>query len=184
MFLDLLRRVTDNSSWLLCNASLRLALTAVASFATLALGCNSGGTTTVTGPVPDFRADPFLDTVETRTFRWFWETTNPTNGLVPDRWPTKSFSSVAAIGFGLTAYVVGAERGYVPRADARTRVRTTLDFLYHAPQSANPTGLPGDKGFLYHFLDLDPARAFQTSNRSRTTPSYCLAAFWFSESIS
>src|SRR5919198_3442046 len=76
---------------------------AVILLSVLTLGCNSGsGKTTVTGPVPDFRADPFLDTVETRTFRWFWDTTNPTNGLVPDRWPTKSFSSVAAIGFGLT----------------------------------------------------------------------------------
>src|SRR5438094_9394947 len=127
-----------------------------ALFAVTTLGCNSGsGTTTVTGPVPDFRADPFLDTVETRTFRWFWDTTNPNNGLVPDRWPTKSFSSVAAIGFGLTAYVIGAERGYVSRADARTRVRTTLDFLYHAPQNANATGVTGYKGFFYHFLDMD-----------------------------
>src|SRR4029077_1828338 len=97
------------------------------------LACN-GGTTAVAGPTPDFRADPFLDTIETRTFNWFWETTNAKNGLVPDRWPTKSFSSVAAIGFGLTAYPIGVERGYVSRADARARVRTTLDFLYHAPQ--------------------------------------------------
>ena len=33
------------------------------------------------------------------------------NGLVPDRWPDINFSSIAAIGFGLTAYGVGAERG-------------------------------------------------------------------------
>ena len=30
----------------------------------------------------------FLDTVQTRTFDCFWETANPQNGLVPDRWPT------------------------------------------------------------------------------------------------
>src|SRR4026207_642008 len=41
----------------------------------------------------------FLDTLEHRTFSWFWEKTNASNGLTPDRWPTKSFSSVAAIGF-------------------------------------------------------------------------------------
>src|SRR5436305_9300136 len=111
--------------------------------------CGNAGPAVVAGPTPDYRSEPFLDTLETRTFRWFWETTNPQNGLVPDRWPTKSFSSVAAIGFGLTAYVVGAERGYVPRADARTRVRTTLDVLYHAPQTAHPTGVAGHKGFSY-----------------------------------
>src|SRR5688500_4351232 len=62
--------------------------------------------------------EAFLDTLQERTFRWFWETTNPRNGLVPDRWPTPSFSSVASVGFGLTAYAVGVERGWVPRADA------------------------------------------------------------------
>src|ERR1051326_230517 len=64
-----------------------------------ASACNGRGTTAISGPTPDFRAEPFLDTVEIRTFQWFWDNTNPTNGLVPDRWTTKSFSSVAAIGF-------------------------------------------------------------------------------------
>ena len=46
--------------------------------------------------------DPFLEDLERRTFQWFWDTTNPRNGLVPDRWPDINFSSIAAIGFGLT----------------------------------------------------------------------------------
>ena len=54
-----------------------------------------------------------VDEVQQRTFRWFWETTNPHNGLVPDRHPTPSFSSVAAIGFGLTTYPIGVERGWI-----------------------------------------------------------------------
>ena len=53
------------------------------------------------------RQTAFLDTLERFTFNWFWERTDPNNGLTPDRWPTKSFSSVAAIGFALTAYPVG-----------------------------------------------------------------------------
>jgi len=130
--------------------------------AALTFACERSGTTAVALPASDFRTDPFLDTVEIRTFRWFWETTNPKNGLVPDRWPTKSFSSVAAIGFGLTAYPIGVERGYVSRADARARVRTTLDFLFHAPQGAAATGVTGYKGFFYHFLDMDTGLRFQT----------------------
>jgi hypothetical protein len=141
----------------------------------LAVACNNSSTTTIAGPVPDYRADPFLDTLESRTFRWFWETTNPRNGLVPDRWPTKSFSSVAAIGFGLTAYVIGAERGYVSRADAVARVRTTLDFLYHAPQSADPTNVTGYKGFFYHFLDMDTGYRFQQVELSTIDTSLLLA---------
>ena len=147
-----------------------------AQLAVTTLGCNGGsGTSTVTAPTPEFRADPFLDTVEVRTFRWFWETTNPTNGLVPDRWPTKSFSSVAAIGFGLTAYVVGVERGYVSRADAAARVRTTLDFLYHAPEGARATGVTSYKGFFYHFLDMDTGLRFQTVELSTIDTSLLLA---------
>jgi hypothetical protein len=145
-------------------------------FAALALlSCNNSGTTTIAGPVPDYRADPFLDTLETRTFNWFWETTNSTNGLVPDRWPTKSFSSVAAIGFGLTAYPIGVDRGYVSRADAAQRVRTTLDFLYHAPQGPGATAVTGYKGFFYHFLDMDTGLRFQTVELSTIDTALLLA---------
>ena len=34
--------------------------------------------------------DPFLIDVEERTFRFFWDTANPKNGLIPDRFPTPS----------------------------------------------------------------------------------------------
>ena len=57
-----------------------------------------------------------------------------------DRWPEINFSSIAAIGFGLTAYGVGAERGWVTREQARDRTLTTLRFLWAAPQSGEPRG--------------------------------------------
>ena len=41
--------------------------------------------------------------LERRTFDYFWNLANPRNGLVPDRWPTPAFSSIAAVGFALTA---------------------------------------------------------------------------------
>src|SRR6266404_7842549 len=53
-------------------------------------------------PLPNFFAD-----LEHRTFRFFWERANPANGMMPDRWPTPSFASIAAIGFALTAYPIG-----------------------------------------------------------------------------
>src|SRR5207237_7765995 len=76
------------------------------------------------------RLPAFYDEIERRTFRFFWETTNPLNGLVPDRWPTPSFSSIAAVGYGLGAYAVGAERGWCSRADARDRTLATLPSLW------------------------------------------------------
>ena len=110
---------------------------------------------------PDPSAEAFLDDLAHRTFRWFWDLADPGTALVPDRAPTPSFSSVAAVGFGLTAYVIGAERGWVPRADAAERVRKTLRFLKDAPQSQASAGATGHRGFFYHFLDMRTGRRFE-----------------------
>jgi len=103
----------------------------------------------------------FLDSLQRDTFRYFWETANPENGLVPDRAPTPSFSSVAAVGFGLTSYLVGVERGYVTRQQAADRTVRTLRFFASAPQSEKATGVAGYKGFFYHFLDMKTGERFR-----------------------
>src|SRR5436190_16388880 len=87
--------------------------------------------------------DALLDDLEHRTFDFFWRTADPTTHLVPDRFPTPSFSSIAAVGFGLTAYAIGAERGYVSRTDASGRVLATLRFLRDAPQGDAAHGMTG-----------------------------------------
>lgn len=115
---------------------------------------------------PDRDADPVLNNLERRTFRYFWNTTNRQNGLVPDRYPSPSFSSIAAVGFGLTAYVAGAERGYVSRTQARLRVLRTLRFLEQLPQGPEEAGVAGYKGFFYHFLDMQTGHRFQTTELS------------------
>src|SRR4051794_328434 len=62
-----------------------------------------------------------LDDVQQRTFHFFWDLADPNTQLIPDRAPTPSFSSIAAVGFGLTACGIGAERGYVTREAAAQR---------------------------------------------------------------
>ena len=65
--------------------------------------------------------DQFLDLVAKRSFYYFWYETNPTNGLTRDRGRNfkssedANLASVAAVGFALTAYAIGAERGWVAR---------------------------------------------------------------------
>ena len=118
--------------------------------------------------------DPFLDTLQERTFRWFWDTAHPETGLVPDRWPSPSFSSVAAVGFGLTAYAVGAERGWVSRAAAAARTRRTLQFLYDAPQGEAPDAT-GHRGFFYHFLDMETGRRWETVELSTIDTALLIA---------
>ncbi len=121
------------------------------------------------------RDTAFLDTLERRTFAYFWETANPRNGLVPDRWPTQSFSSVAAVGFALTAYPIGVERGWVSRDQARDRVLATLRFFWTAPQGTARTGMTGYRGFFYHFLDMENGRRFDRVELSTIDTSLLLA---------
>lgn len=104
--------------------------------------------------------------LERRTFNFFWERANRKNGLVPDRWPSPSFCSIASVGYALTAYPVGVERGWVSRADAAELTRTTLRFFWNAPQGPEPSGKAGHKGFFYHFIDMETGHRFRTNELS------------------
>ncbi|MGZ8376554.1 MAG: glucoamylase family protein [Gemmatirosa sp.] len=158
---------------------MRSALTRAAAVATaVVLGGCAGAPAPAVAParyVPTAGQQAFLDTLGRRTFDWFWETTNPRNGLTPDRWPTKSFSSVAAIGFALSAYPVGVERGWVTREQARERVLTTLRFLWRLPQGPQPTGVAGHRGFFYHFLDMETGLRFERVELSTIDTALLLA---------
>ena len=49
--------------------------------------------------------------------------------MVPDRYPSASPASIAAIGMALTAYVIGVDRGYITREQARVgRSRRSVSF--------------------------------------------------------
>ena len=116
-----------------------------------------------------------LDELQRRTFNFFWETALPGNHQIPDRWPTKRFSSIAATGFGLTAYLVGVERGYVTRAEAAERTHKTLDFLWNAPQGPEERGVIGYRGLFYHFLNNDDGLRFKTTELSTIDSGLLLA---------
>ena len=126
--------------------------------------------------------DPFISELEQRTFQYFWDTANPENGLVPDRFPTPSFASIAAVGFGLTAYPIGVERGYITREAARQRVLATLRFFRNAPQNADARGATGYKGFYYHFLDMKTGERFEGSELSTVDTALFLAGALFCQS--
>ncbi len=128
-------------------------------------------------PLPDStQTAAFLDTLEERTFHYFWDLTNTTNGLTPDRSPSPSFSSIAAVGFALTAYPIGVERGYITRDEARQRVLTTLRFFWTAPQDSTTTGVAtGYKGFFFHFLDMNTGARFQQVELSTIDSALLLA---------
>jgi hypothetical protein len=121
----------------------------------------------------------FYEAIERRTFRFFWETVNRQNGLVPDRWPTPSFSSIAAVGFALPAYAIGAERGWCARAEARDLTLTTLRFFWNAPQGPQRRGTAGYKGFFYHFLDMQTGLRFKQVELSSIDTTILLLGILF-----
>src|SRR2546423_7306605 len=142
------------------------------------------GTNHAEGPPPpdSAQAAGFLDTLEERTFHYFWDLTNPANGLTPYRSPTPSFSSIAAVGFALTAYPIGVDRAYVTRAQAAGRALTTLRFLWTATQDSSASNATGYHGFFYHFLDMSTGKRYQTVELSTIDTALLLAGLLFCQS--
>jgi hypothetical protein len=97
--------------------------------------------------------DALLDRFQRAAFGYFVETFNPVKGLIADTTRPGSPASIAVVGFALSAYPVGVERGWMARSDAAARTLTTLRFFWNAPQGEEPDA-SGYKGFFYHFLDM------------------------------
>lgn len=128
------------------------------------------------------RETAFLDTLQERTFRWFWDLSDPRTGMTPDRWPAKSFVSVSATGFALTAYPIGAEHGWITREQAARRVLNTLRFFRDLPQDTSRAGAGGYRGFFYHFLDPATGRRFADVELSTMDTALFLAGALFCQS--
>ena len=102
--------------------------------------------------------DDQLETLQRNTFRYFWEETNPENGLIPDNTAGDDTpASIAGVGLALASYPVAVERSFVPRAQAVERTLATLRFLWNAPHGPMPDAT-GHRGFFYHFLDVTTGR--------------------------
>jgi len=92
-----------------------------------------------------------LDDLSQKAVKFFWEQSNPVTGLTKDRAAnfkaTDEYivASVAASGYALAAYAIGAHRGWLDRQKALERSRFSVDWL-------NKHGLK-EHGWFYHFVD-------------------------------
>lgn len=117
------------------------------------------GIATAKSPMPKI-----LDLESKKSFEFFWKEANtdpksPGYGLIPDRAPgNPGLSSIASVGFGLTADAIGADRGWVSKKAAEERVNKTLDTLLNNADE--------NHGFFYHFLNMDNAKRAGTSEVS------------------
>ncbi len=126
-------------------------------FCLLTVACKQ----TIREPLATAKVPYSLEELERRTFDYFWELADTNNYQIPDRYPTLTFSSIAATGFGLSAYIVGVEKKYVTRAAAAERTLKTLQVLWSLQQGPEETNVSGYKGFFYHFLTLDKATRYK-----------------------
>ena len=120
------------------------------NFAFAMVSC--GGGSSAPPPPPPVSDDEFLDQIQRAIFQFFWEQASPTTGQVKDHalaagTDTRTISSIAATGFGLTGLCIGHKRGYGDGAQIKARVATTLDFLLNQLTHVN--------GFFYHFIDMN-----------------------------
>lgn len=98
--------------------------------------------------------DAILACLQRAAFDYFVENANARNGLIADTSREGAPSSIAVVGFALSAYPVGVEHGWIDRADAAERALVTLRFFMDSDQSGAPAAT-GHRGFYFHFLDMN-----------------------------
>lgn len=106
-----------------------------------------------------------IEDIQKKALDFFLEQQHPQTGLILDR--ANNFSpndwsyagaSTAGAGFALTAYVVGAERGWITREEAYGRCLRTLRFFRDEAESK--------WGFYYHFLNAETGKRMGGSELS------------------
>lgn len=114
----------------------------------------------------------FLGLVQKRGFEYFLNEHHPKTGLVKDkasnfRKDATAVASIAATGFGLSAMCVGAERGWIPKAQAQEYCAKTLRFFL--------TRMAHEHGFFYHFVHWGTGKKTNSSEISSIDTALFLA---------
>ncbi len=128
--------------------------------------------------IPALSDEELLEKIQKSAFEYFKKESNSRTGLVRDSANNfgtitpSGWASVAATGFGLTAYGIAAERNWMTRPEARERVLTTLRFFSHQAEN--------EHGFYYHFLDPETGRRSGKSELSPIDTALFLAGALFS----
>ncbi len=122
----------------------------------------AGNKTKMIFPIKKCRLHPltdseFLNILSKTAFNYFLDYQDDETGLISDN-SQGGYASIAATGFGLAAYTIGAERGWIEKEEAELRIIKTLDTFLGNPQDANDILAQGKDGFFYHFLDMNTAK--------------------------
>jgi hypothetical protein len=127
--------------------------------------------TTTKTELPGDEIDQIIENEIRGSFDFFWEQANTTPGspgfgLIRDRYPgSEGIASIASTGFGLTAYLIGIEKGYITEQEGYERVYQTLDTLL---------AMDREEGFYYHFVDIKSGKRAWESEVSSIDTSILL----------
>ncbi|MDI3517302.1 MAG: hypothetical protein PWP09_1368 [Thermotogota bacterium] len=120
----------------------------------------------------NMEGEELLDYIQKKTFDYFWNEVNPSNGLVRDRSTKDSPCSIAAVGFALTAIPIGIERGWISYDEGYQRVLTTLKTFVEGK-------VEGKNGFFYHFVDMNTGKRVWNCELSSIDTSLLIAGALF-----
>ncbi|MBK5269845.1 MAG: Ig-like domain-containing protein [Bacteroidia bacterium] len=82
-----------------------------------------------TDKFPILSDNQLLDTVQRRTFRYFWEFGHPVSGMARERNSSGDLVTSGGTGFGIMAIIAAANRNFITRTEARDRILLISNFL-------------------------------------------------------
>ncbi len=77
---------------------------------------------------PHISDDSLLTLVQKQTFKYFWDFGHPTSGMARERNSSGDVVTTGGTGFGIMAMLAAANRGFISRAAALTRITTIAGF--------------------------------------------------------
>lgn len=108
---------------------------------------------------PVISDNALLDTVQKRTFTYFWDYGHPVSGLARERSnATPETVTTGGSGFGIMCIPVAISRNFITRAQGLTRMQTIVGFLKNTAQKyhgAFPHWLNGTTGVTIPFSTKD-----------------------------
>lgn len=109
--------------------------------------------------------EALLDSVQRRTFNYFWDGAEPTSGMARERFHVdgvypqndKNVVTSGGSGFGIMAIVAGIDRGYITREEGLERFTKIVNFLEKADSfhGVFPHWWNGETGEVKGFSDKD-----------------------------
>jgi len=107
---------------------------------------------------PVIADNDLLDSIQKRTFKYFWDYGHPVSGLARERNANPETVTSGGSGFGIMAIVTAVSRNYITRAQGLTRLQTIASFLKNTAQKfhgAFPHWLNGTSGVVIPFSAKD-----------------------------